>query len=51
MITIPVFVDPEGNRDFDRTQIPSDAVRIVMDGNVVTVYQRGDQLPEEGGNE
>lgn len=50
MITIPVVVDSDGVRDFDRRLIPSDVVHIVMDGMVVTVYQAGDELPEVGGD-
>jgi len=45
MITLPVII-VDGSTTFDRSQLPSDAVSIVIDVDKVTIYQQGDVLPE-----
>ena len=46
MITLPVVL-VDGSTTFDWSLVPSDSVKIVIDIDKVTIYQAGDELPEE----
>lgn len=47
MITIPVATDPVSGALIPSTPIPVDAIAIICNGTVYTVYQPGDTVPSE----
>ncbi len=47
MMTIPAVLDANGIQN-PATPIPSDAIAVVCDGTVYTVYEPGDTLPAQG---
>jgi hypothetical protein len=47
MITIPAVTDANGIQS-PATPIPADAIAVVCDGSIYTVYQSGDEVPNLG---
>jgi hypothetical protein len=47
MITIPVATDPVSGALIPSLLIPADAIAVICNGTVYTVYQPGDRVPQQ----
>lgn len=46
MITIPAVTDENGVQS-PQTPIPADAIAVICDGSIYTVYEPGDTVPAQ----
>lgn len=46
MTSIPAVLDANGVQS-PKTPIPADAIAVICDGSTYTVYQPGDQVPQQ----